>query len=140
MVNVHKGAIQDMSFSPFNSSILASSSADTTIKISQIPEDGLQENLTEYVADLQGHIKKVMLIRWHPTAENTIVSAAQDKSVKIWDIQKSACSMSYEKCGGDPWSIEWNLEGSMLATAGKDKCIHLFDPRQLEQAVVAKAH
>lgn len=48
--------------------------------------------------------------------------------------------MSYDNCGGDPWSIEWNLEGSMLATAGKDKNIHMFDPRQLEQAVVAKAH
>ena len=48
--------------------------------------------------------------------------------------------MSYDNCGGDPWSIEWNLNGSMLASAGKDKCIHLFDPRQLDQAVVAKGH
>ena len=51
-----------------------------------ITEGGLKETITNCDADLKGHSKKVMLLKWHPTAEFTLGSTSMDGAVKIWDV------------------------------------------------------
>ena len=54
------------------------SSNGTDFKIWMIPEGGLKETITNCDADLKGHSKKVMLLKWHPTAEFTLGSTSMD--------------------------------------------------------------
>jgi coronin-1B/1C/6 len=78
---------------------------------------------------MRAHSKKVMLVKWHPTAEFTLASASLDGTVKVWDIQSEKTTMDYV-IGGIPWSMNWNYNGSQLATISKDKKMHVFDPRK----------
>jgi hypothetical protein len=129
LITGHKGVVQDLCFSPFHDNILATASADGSLKLWMIPDAGLTENLTKYDADLKGHTKKVSLMKWHPTANFTIGSTSLDGTFKIWDIQSEKCTMSYDNIGEAPWSMEWNHNGSMMATIDKSKKMHIFDPR-----------
>lgn len=129
LITGHKQVVQDLSFSPFHDNILATASADGSLKLWMIPDGGLTENLTKFDAELKGHTKKVMLMKWHPTASFTIGSTSLDGTLKIWDIQSEKCAMSYDNLREAPWSMEWNKNGSLMATIAKDKRMHIFDPR-----------
>jgi len=77
-----------------------------------IPEGGLIQNQPNCDVDLKGHSKKVMLLKWHPSAEFTLASVSMEGSVKIWDVQNEICDFSYDHLGGVPWCMRWNYEGS----------------------------
>lgn len=42
--------------------------------------------MTEPVAAFEDHAKKCKAIQWHPIAENTLASYAEDNTVRIWDV------------------------------------------------------
>ena len=136
----HKGVVQDLDFSPFHDNLLASASMDGSLKLWMIPDGGLTEHMTNFDADLKGHTKKVMLMKWHPTASFTIASTGLDGTLKIWDIQSEKNTMSYDNIGQAPWSMQWNNDGSMIGMIAKDKRMHIFDPRSPESAMVTQAH
>jgi len=70
--------------------MLATCSTDATIKLWEIPEDGLTSKITDSIAVMRGHQKKITLMKWHPTTQYTIASASLDGSVKVWDVQGEA--------------------------------------------------
>jgi len=140
VVSGHSGAVLDIDFNPFDDSMFASASEDTTIKIWNIPEDweptdenGVAkpgEDLTESIVDLTGHRKKVTLLRFHPTASNVLASTSADHTVKVWDVEKSE-EISTSADFGDYLiqDIVWDIRGEMFATSCKDKNVRFVDPR-----------
>jgi hypothetical protein len=49
--------------------------------------------------------------------------------------------MSYDNIGEAPWSMEWNTNGSLMATIDKSKKMHIFDPRMpASEAMITQAH
>jgi WD40 repeat protein len=65
---------------------LATASEDGSIKFWLIPEEGVNKDITESDAELKGHARKVILAKYHPTADYTIASAGADSTMRIWDI------------------------------------------------------
>ena len=55
-----------------------SASEDTTLKLWQIPEEGLTSHLKDPVLTLEGHGKKVSFSTFNPTAENVLASTSFD--------------------------------------------------------------
>ena len=49
----------DVAWNPFNENEIASASEDCNIKLWEIPDGGLTENMTEASLTLEGHQKKV---------------------------------------------------------------------------------
>ena len=47
------------------------------VKLWEIPDDGLTENITEPIVDMIYHQKRVGLIEWHPTASNILISSGK---------------------------------------------------------------
>jgi len=139
IVQGHKGAVLDFDFNPFDDSMFASASEDTTIKLWSIPDDweptdekGLAKKgdpLSDSLVDLVGHRKKVTLIRFHPTASNVLGSTSSDGSVKVWDIEKAEEISSFNELGDLAHDIVWDLRGDNLATSCKDKIVRMLDPR-----------
>ena len=82
-VSGHRGPVLDLKWNPFNDNEIASCSEDTTIKVWQIGDHGLYENLNEWVVDLHGHQRRVGQIEWHPTAENIMISSGADFQVVL---------------------------------------------------------
>lgn len=143
-VEGHAGAVLDVDFNPFDDSMFASASEDTTIKIWSIPEDweptdenGLAkagESLSDSLVDLIGHKKKVTLLRYHPTASNVLLSSSADYTTKVWDVEKADAVTTFSGMSDLVQDIVWDYRGDMYATSCKDKVIRFIDGRQSKLA------
>mmetsp|Transcript_25307 Transcript_25307/g.70886 ORF Transcript_25307/g.70886 Transcript_25307/m.70886 type:complete len:365 (-) Transcript_25307:221-1315(-) len=140
-----------MEFSPFDDSMMATASEDTTIKIWSIPEDweptdesGMAkqgDDLKDSMLDLEGHAKKVQLLRYHPTASNTLLSCSADLSIKVWDVEASECVNTYRDLPDLAQDIIWDVRGDNFAASCKDKAIRLMDGRTCsETGKIETAH
>lgn len=151
IVTGHAGAVMDMDWNPFDENMLATASEDTSIKVWSIPEDwepidknGVAKggkDLSESIIDLHGHQKKVTLLRYHPTADGTLMSASADTTVKIWDVENSTAVQSCEETDGLVQDIIWDYTGDNFAYSSKDKNVRLVDARSNSVAsLIEKAH
>jgi len=141
LISGHKKEVLDVDFNPFNDSLVASVSDDSTGKIWGIPEGGLTQTMTEPLQTLHGHKRKVGCVKFSPTANNILLTASTDYSVKIWDIEKGKDVLSVDAQHTDIiQSAEWNRDGSMIATSCKDKKTRILDPRARKVAQEVEAH
>eukprot|EP01064_Diplonema_japonicum_P016466 TRINITY_DN24478_c0_g1_i1.p1 TRINITY_DN24478_c0_g1~~TRINITY_DN24478_c0_g1_i1.p1 ORF type:complete len:453 (+),score=127.91 TRINITY_DN24478_c0_g1_i1:55-1413(+) len=124
----HKGQIIDWKFHPYHQNLLVTGSEDCTIKVWNLPEGGLTEDMTDPMVTHQGHGKKVGILSWHPSAEHVLATAAMDHTVKLWDIENG--ERGTITCHTDQISsVNWNLDGSLINTTSKDKKVRIIDPR-----------
>jgi coronin-1B/1C/6 len=129
-IAVHKGKVLDFQFHPFIDTMIATASEDCYVKVTSFPEGGPTETITTATATLEGHQKKAHITRFHPTSNNVLATASFDSTVKVWDIEAQAEVLNCDAHGDVVTSFDWNTDGSMAATACKDKKFRLFDPRQ----------
>jgi coronin-1B/1C/6 len=126
----HSGQVLDFQFNPFNDYIIATASADCTVKIWGIPEGGLKQTQTEPLVTLEQHTKKVGSVLFHPTASNVLLTAGMDHKINIWDIETGKVEHSVQNVFNDAiQSFVFNLDGSQLAVTSKDRKFRLMDPR-----------
>jgi coronin-1B/1C/6 len=136
----HRACVLNLEFSPFGESLLATCGEDTLAKLWRIPCNlpyGTPAHvITTPVQQFSGHKRKVGIVKFHPTVEDIIVTASSDYTVRIWDEESG--KWLREIAGHHEniiQSVDWNYDGSLLATHSKDKALRLFDPRQ--QALVS---
>lgn len=126
----HRGPVTEIKWNPFDDNVIASASEDAMIKIWQIPDDGLTENLNDWSVELVGHSKKVCYIEWHPTAENILLSAGADHQCIVWNVETQSVVSEISDVHRDTiYSISWNHDGSTFATTCKDRMIRIIDAR-----------
>lgn len=122
----------DVAWNPFNDNVIASSSEDTTIKVWEIPDEGLVENLTKPLCTLEYHQRRVGSISWHPVANNILLSASHDNLMLVWNLETQE-PITQIDCHPDLiFSMSWNYNGSLIATTCKDKKVRVIDPRSGE--------
>ncbi|CDJ28365.1 Coronin, related [Eimeria mitis] len=125
----HTGSIQDLAFSPFYESILASGSEDMTIRIWDVPSDPPPgHELKDPVAILTGSAKKVIATEWNPVADFILASGCFDGTVALWDVD-SASLVNSISLSDSVLSVKWSNCGDKLATTSKDKALSIIDPR-----------
>lgn len=135
----HSGTVLDMDWSPFDDSMLATASEDSTIKLWSIPEDweptddkgrGKKgKHFSDSMLDLDGHAKKVTLLRFHPTANNTLLSTSADATIKVWDIEAGSVVSSFDDIADLTQDIVWDVRGDTYAMSNKDKTLRIVDGR-----------
>ncbi|XP_054253205.1 coronin-2A [Indicator indicator] len=130
----HKGNVLDIKWNPFNDFVIASCSEDTTVKIWDIPKQFMTRNITTPKKELVGHIRRVGLIEWHPTANNILFSSSYDYKIMIWNLDSEKTVILNPVKILDVHkdvvlSMSFNMDGSLLATACRDRKIRLIDPR-----------
>ncbi|XP_028396704.1 coronin-1C-A-like [Dendronephthya gigantea] len=137
----HKQEVLDIAWCPFNDNLIASSSEDATVKIWQIPDGGLVENLTHPLLTLEGvHQRRIGHVVWNPVAENILLSASHDNVVAIWNLE-SGQAIRVIECHQDLiYSISWNHNGSKIATTCKDKKLRIIDAHSGEVLQEGKCH
>eukprot|EP00759_Apiculatamorpha_spiralis_P012750 PhF_6_TR19660/c0_g1_i1/m.28696/K13886/CORO1B_1C_6; coronin-1B/1C/6 len=135
----HTSPVIDLAFNPFMESLLATASEDNTIKLWNLPADGITADVTESVATLQGHGKKVGILAYHPSAANVLASASMDNTVRTWDLEKGERS-NFTLHTDQIYSLNFNLDGSLVTTTSKDKKIRVVDLRANRVVSEAVAH
>ena len=120
--------IFDIKFSPFRTEVLALATDDCTVKLWQIPKEGLTQDLKTDSQTFLGHKRKVCLVDFNKHAADVIASASVDSTVQVWNMIKAE---TYATCQitGNPTSLEWNYNGSLIGATDSDKNINIFDPR-----------
>lgn len=84
LVTGHKAAVLDIAWCPHNDNVIASGSEDCTVKIWEIPDGGIAENLTESKVELAAHQRRVGQVLWHPSALNVLLSVGNRKISNIF--------------------------------------------------------
>jgi coronin-1B/1C/6 len=150
-VHGHSGAVLDIDWNPFDDSMMATASEDTKIKLWTMPDDWeptdesgnakAGKQMDESLVDLVGHRKKVTLLRFHPTSNNTLLSTSADYTVKVWDVENSTAVSSFDDIPNLVHDIVWDFRGDQYACSCKDKNIRLVDPRTgTTSATIEMAH
>jgi len=136
----HKGAVLDVAFNPFNPNMIASGSDDCSVKVWVIPEEGLKENMNDAALTLNGHGRKVGLVKWHPTCENILFSMSTDLTLRAWDITTGEQVRDYPGHTDTIYSMSFNADGSKFVTTCKDKKVRIFDTLTSECLFTASGH
>lgn len=136
----HVQDVLDVAWNPFDDNMIASSSEDTTVKIWNIPDKGLDEDLNDPLLTLEGiHQRKVHIVLWHPVASNILLSASYDPLIVIWNLETGEAAKVIE-LPDIIYSVSWDTNGSLIATTCKDKKIRTIDVRKEEIVCEAKGH
>jgi len=77
----HDAPVMCLHGSPFNRSVLASGSADETLKIWDVAQNAVVHTYTH-------HSSKVQCVKWHPTEQAVLLSAAFDQRLALLDVRQ----------------------------------------------------
>lgn len=124
----HSDLVTDMNFSPFDESLLATCSADETVKLWRLCDPELQQPSNPELTLRPGQ-GRLELVLFHPTSSGVLAVGAT-KSALIWDTScQDAPLAALEQHSDQLQSLSWKQDGSLLASSCKDKMLRVFDPR-----------
>ncbi|CAO1615554.1 unnamed protein product [Parajaminaea phylloscopi] len=91
----------------------------------------------EDVTLLAGHSAEVFSSAWNPTVSGLIASAGGDATVRIWDIPPpgqahdtpAVCKHLPTTHNKDVSALEWNSDGTLLASGSYDGILRLWTPQ-----------
>lgn len=76
----------------------------------------------------RGHSGPVFQCRWAPTGDNDrLLTASEDGCAKVWDKRTGDCLYTFRDHDGPVSTAVWCSDGSMVATAGADRDIYVYD-------------
>lgn len=135
----HTGPVLDVKFSPFRSNLLATASDDSTVRLWEIPEGGLQEDITVEQQKFNGHSRKVGLMAFNPCVSEVIASASFDHSLHTWNIINGE-SLSKVQLKDSILCLDWNRDGSKIGLTTKAKMVQIIDPRASQVELSTNGH
>ncbi|GAB5583118.1 coronin-7 isoform X1 [Prionailurus iriomotensis] len=125
----HSDLVTDLDFSPFDDFLLATGSADRTVKLWRLPAPGQAlPSVPGLVLGPEG--VQVEVLQFHPTVDGVLVSAA-GTAVKVWDVTKQQALTELAAHGDLVQGAVWSRDGALVGTTCKheDKQLRIFDPR-----------
>ena len=75
---------------------------------------------------LKGHKKRVWSVCYAPDGK-MLASASDDKSVKLWDVQRGTCVRTLRGHTAYVLSVAFSPDGKALASAGSDKSVKIWN-------------
>uniref|UniRef100_A0A8B9TY61 Coronin n=1 Tax=Anas platyrhynchos TaxID=8839 RepID=A0A8B9TY61_ANAPL len=113
----HSDVVTDFDFSPFDQLLLATGSADETVKVWRLPESG-QDLPSSAGLTLGPGGGPVDVLQFHPTADGVLASGA-GKRVTVWDVGQQQPLAALEPHGDQLQSLAWKRDGRILGTSCK---------------------
>ena len=77
--------IMDLEFSPFHNNLLASSTANKSVLLWKIPENGINENNINEKAEYTKHNNKVFFVNFNPVVSDVICSCCLNGEIHVWN-------------------------------------------------------
>jgi hypothetical protein len=115
----HKDWVRSVTFSP-NGSLIASGSADKTIKIWRVSDGSL-------VRTLEGHTDWVRSVTFSPDG-SLIASGSDDGTIKIWKVSDGSLVGTLEGHRWEVSSVVFSPDGNLIASAGgEDETIMIWN-------------
>lgn len=112
------GSVLDLSMTHDNRNIIAASSSNSLV-VWDANTGRLRHSLT-------GHVDKVCAVDVNKFSSRHIVSAAYDRTIKIWDLQKGYCVntiLFHSNCN----AISFSMDGQTICSGHADGNLRLWD-------------
>ncbi|KAI8973262.1 hypothetical protein BDF20DRAFT_638541 [Mycotypha africana] len=137
--------VSNFKFDPFNENILVTVSNDNKIRLWEIPEDGIEEDVAEPKCVLRAsNMDKIQLIEFHPNSKDVLLTTSNDlgsPSIRIWDLQAQKDEITLTGQHKDIiLSCAWSPDGTKIATHSKDKKVRILDARTGDVVAEGPSH
>ena len=84
----------------------------------------------QVVAILKGHTKKVNRVIYHPSGENTVITASYDATIRIWDVPTSQTIKLLRVHDGPVTGLSLHATGDYVLSTSTDQHWAFSDIRQ----------
>ncbi|CAL8304645.1 unnamed protein product [Merluccius merluccius] len=124
----HGDVVTDLDFSPFEDTLLATCSADETVKLWRLccPEKEQPSGPELTISPGQGRLE---LVLFHPTSSGLLAVGASQTPL-LWDTSRQDAPLAVLEQHSDKLqSLSWKQDGSLLASSCMDKMLRVFDTR-----------
>ncbi|KAJ1757558.1 rRNA-processing protein [Coemansia sp. RSA 1807] len=123
----HTDAVMDMSWNTNVRNLLASSSADTTVKLWDLSS-------AVCVQSYEHHKNKVQAVQWHPSDSSVLLTGGYDKRVSVFD-SRAPNAISWWTVDADVESVMWDVHSpSHFYVATDSGLVRYFDVRMGENS------
>lgn len=123
----HVDAVLSLAANRVHPHMLASASADTTIKLWDLTE-------TRAIKSYDHHKGKVSSVSWNPAEGTVLLSGGYDHKVRVADLRVADAMRSYD-LGTDVEAVRWNPDGQSFYAATDTGVVAKFDARSEGKAV-----
>lgn len=131
VISAHSTNLTDLAFSPFHSSLLATSAADGFVKLWDIPQEGLTTTLSQATSSIEAGAE-IYSMKFNPCADN-VLAVATKQGVFISDIEAGGGTGIPS---GSIQSVAWSPDGTKLAVTDQtNKMVFICDPRNSDGAL-----
>jgi len=119
----HTAAVMGLSWNKAHRNLLASSSADTTVKLWDI-------QTAKCMHSYNHHTDKVQAVQWNPSLTTVLLTGSYDKRVCAFD-SRSPQAISEWKLTADVECLKWNPhKPELFYVSTEDGLVKCFDARQ----------
>lgn len=115
----HTGWVWSLAYSPIKDNIIASCSADNTIKLWDI-------SMGICVSTMRGHSLDVYSVAFSPDGQ-MLVSGSEDSTVKIWDARTGRCLNTFREHKAWVHGVSFSKDGRFVASASGDNTCRVWD-------------
>eukprot|EP00947_MAST-08B_sp_MAST-8B-sp1_P004499 g4499.t1 len=132
----HTDAVMGLSWNRLEPKLLASGSADATVKLWNMEGRG------ELAATFDHHQSKVQCVEWHPTRAQVLATGSFDKTVAVFDVAAPDNIHRISTGSSDIECLRWNPHRPQeLAFSTEDGTVTCYDVRNTaEPLFTLKAH
>mmetsp|Transcript_2666 Transcript_2666/g.7334 ORF Transcript_2666/g.7334 Transcript_2666/m.7334 type:complete len:553 (+) Transcript_2666:142-1800(+) len=120
----HVDAIMALSWNTVHRQVIASGSADCTVKLWDITKES-------NAGTFHHHKDKVQAVAWHPQEGTLLATGSYDRTVALLDARGSADSIKKVKIPADCEAIAWDPHNNQyLTAASEDGTVKCWDVRK----------
>ncbi|RUP04125.1 WD40-repeat-containing domain protein [Jimgerdemannia flammicorona] len=130
----HTDAVMSLSWNELHRNLLASSSADTTVKLWDLTTLSCAHSFTH-------HTSKVQTVIWHPTESTVLLTGSYDRTVAAFDSRAPA-AVSQWRVTSDVETLKWDPHHpTHFYVSTEEGIVMYYDGRVTEKAVyILHAH
>lgn len=125
----HKDAVMALSWNQIHKQVIASGSADRTVKLWDVTKDSSDGP----AATFSHHKGKVQCVEWHPQEGTLLATGSYDKSVTLLDARSNGENVKKVRINGDCEALGWDpFHPEYLTVASDDGTLCCWDVRRFE--------